>query len=108
MNEMNADTSEVILSLFKKRKDLMDLLSSTSDRSKKTINANKPSSSLKFITKVFKDLFANENNLSEPLRNLKSNIELVHFVVISTGDSLKAVSTLLFRGKKKANLKPRP
>ncbi|KAG1213086.1 hypothetical protein G6F68_002062 [Rhizopus microsporus] len=90
MNEMNADTSEVILSLFKKRKDLMDLLSSTSDRSKKTINANKPSSSLKFITKVFKDLFANENNLSEPLRNLKSNIELVHFVVISTGDSLKA------------------
>lgn len=101
MNEMNADTSEVILNLFKKRKDLMDLLSSTSDRSKKTLNANKPSSSLKFITKVFKDLFANENNLSEPLRNLKSNIEFVHFVVISTGDSLKFVSTLLFRGKKK-------
>ncbi|ORE11484.1 hypothetical protein BCV72DRAFT_197586 [Rhizopus microsporus var. microsporus] len=89
MNEMNADTSEVILNLFKKRKDLMGLLSSIPDRSKKTLNANKPSSSLKFITKVFKDLFASEDNMSEPLRNLKSNIELVHFVVVSTGDSLK-------------------
>lgn len=97
MNEMNADISEAILNLFKKRKDLTGLLSSAPDRSKKILNANKPSSSLKFITKVFKDLFANEDNLSEPLRNLKTNLEFVHFVVISTGDSLKFVSTLPFK-----------
>lgn len=104
MSEVNADTSEVILKLFKKRKDLMCLLSSTPDRSKKTLNTNKPSSSLLFITKVFKDLFAGENNLSEPLRNLKSDIEFVHFVIISTGDSLKFVSTLLFTKKKKRQI----
>lgn len=51
----------------------------------------RPITDLTFAVRIFKKLFADENSMSEPLRNLRSNIDFVHFVVASTGDSLKFV-----------------
>ncbi|KAG1308712.1 hypothetical protein G6F64_005845 [Rhizopus arrhizus] len=88
-NEIEADSSEIILNLFKRRKELLGLLSFTPDKGKKALSMYRPITDLTFAVRIFKKLFADENSMSEPLRNLRSNIDFVHFVVASTGDSLK-------------------
>lgn len=88
LNVINADSSEIILSLFKKRKQLISLLSSTADKGKKALNMCRPITNLESAVKIFKQLFT-EEDMPEPMRDLRSDIDFVHFIVAGTSDSLK-------------------
>lgn len=83
--------SEIILSLFKKRKQLISLLSSTADKGKKALNMCRPITNLESAVKIFKQLFT-EEDMPEPMRDLRSDIDFVHFIVAGTSDSLKFAS----------------
>lgn len=99
MNEgITVQSTEKILSLFKKRKSIIAVLkeSSTNERGRKISQVHTQTYvSLKFTSKIFQAVFNNETpkeEFSACIRDLRSDIDFAHFIVSSTFDSLKYVS----------------
>ncbi|KAI8076645.1 FANCI solenoid 4-domain-containing protein, partial [Gilbertella persicaria] len=87
---MTAQSTETLLSLFKKRKLLFNVLkdSSTNEKGKKNTQLVISSCvSLEFTSKLFQAVFTQDK--TDVVRDLRSDIDFAHFIITSTFDSLK-------------------
>ncbi|KAI8371281.1 FANCI solenoid 4-domain-containing protein [Choanephora cucurbitarum] len=86
-----SDATETILNLFRKRKSILNILkeNSTNEKGKKNNQIHAPTcSSLEFFSKIFQAIFT-QDDPEGSTRDLRSDIDFVHFIITSTFDSLK-------------------
>ncbi|CEP15833.1 hypothetical protein [Parasitella parasitica] len=94
-NDITTQSSETLLTLFKKRSALVNKLkdSSTNEKGKKNTNFTQTSCvSLEFTSKMFQSIFSMKDTKEEnesSKRDIRSNLEFANFLVISASDSLK-------------------
>lgn len=97
-NGLTKNSSDMLSILYKKRKALMGLLNnSTNEKGKKNTGFNVQSCvSLEFISTLFLNIFSKDvpkNEISAPARELRTDIDLIQFIVASTCNSLRSVSS---------------
>ncbi|CAO0793414.1 unnamed protein product [Mucor circinelloides] len=94
-NDITVQSSEALLTLFKKRMALVGILkeTSTTEKGRKLTNINRMSCvSLEFTSKMFQSIFSSKDTKDEnesSKRDIRSNLEFANFLVTSTCDSLK-------------------
>ncbi|GAN03661.1 Fanconi anemia group I protein [Mucor ambiguus] len=94
-NDITVQSSEILLTLFKKRTGLVGLLKevSTAEKGRKVTHINHTSCvSLEFTSKMFQSIFSAKDTKDEnegSKRDIRSNLEFANFLVTSTYESLK-------------------
>ncbi|KAL9554015.1 hypothetical protein MBANPS3_002999 [Mucor bainieri] len=97
-NDITVQSSEILLTLFKKRMGLVGILkeAATTEKGRKLTHINHTSCvSLEFTSKMFQSIFSakdakaakDENEASK--RDIRSNLDFASFLVTSTYESLK-------------------
>lgn len=95
MNGLTQSSSDVLSLLFKKRKALIGLSgSATNEKGRKVSNLNNSSCvNSSFVSNLFFTMFARDvpkEEIDAPARALRTDIDLVHFLVTTTCDSIKS------------------
>ncbi|KAI8643310.1 FANCI solenoid 4-domain-containing protein [Parasitella parasitica] len=94
-NDITTQSSEILLTLFKKRTALFSKIkdSSTNEKGRKNTNIAQTSCvSLEFTSKMFQSIFSTKDTKEEnegSKRDIRSNLDFANFLVTSTCDSLK-------------------
>ncbi|GAA5807873.1 hypothetical protein MFLAVUS_001253 [Mucor flavus] len=90
---LTKNSSEVLVTLYKKRKELVGLLNnSTNEKGKKNTSLNIQSCvSFQFISKLFLDVFGKDlkDDIDTPAFEIRREIDFVQFIVSSTCESLR-------------------
>lgn len=89
---LTKNSSDVLVALYKKRKALMALLlGSTNEKGKKNTGFKVRSCvSLEFVSTLLLNIFSKEET-NAPAHELRSDIDMVQFIVASTCDSIRYV-----------------
>lgn len=95
VNGLSQSSSDMLILLFKKRKAIVGLMGgATSEKGKKLSNVTPRSCvNLNFISKLFFMVFLKnvpKEEIDAPTRALRSDIDLVQFLVVGTCDSLRS------------------
>ncbi|KAI8989516.1 FANCI solenoid 4-domain-containing protein [Pilobolus umbonatus] len=90
MHGVTREASELLLQLFKRRKTLLGLLKDFVGLEKSKSNPNNFKSVITsdLIIGLIKHLFKQRNGVSEPIRNLQSDIDLIQYIVNSSYDGI--------------------
>lgn len=95
-NGVTAESSEMLLTLFKKRKEFLCLLSSsTTEKGRKASLNVRPCVNMEFMSSLFLTVFSKDISKEEPAAptcELRKEMEFVQFIVSSGCDGLKSVS----------------
>ncbi|KAG0167084.1 hypothetical protein DFQ28_006686 [Apophysomyces sp. BC1034] len=91
----SVESFEIILNLFKKRKNIINLLRENSTNAKgRKIFVSQPHSTqftLSFLTDITQTMFL-QGDIQTPARSLRSDIDFIHYIVSSTQTCLKTMS----------------
>lgn len=93
---LTKSSSELLVTLYKKRKELVGLLNnSTNEKGKKNTSINiQYCVSFQFISKLFLDVFGKDlkDDIDTPAFEIRRDIDFVQFIVSITCESLRFVS----------------